>query len=369
MIVALGDELLHLGDGILPALGHVLGDIGDLGPDHHAPLVAEVIEVLVMLIMGQADGVGAHFADDVHILLMLLAGDGVAQALPVLMAAHAPQGVLFAVEVEAGLGVIVEVPHAEAAADLIPGSKTGPAGVEVGILHAVPEMDVLDDKGLLAALAPGHLFALVVQQGHGDGLLGVLEGLDRDLALGVALQGLCRDHQAIAAEVVQIKVLFGHDQQLHVPVDAAVEGEVRLLGVDPVVGRVGNGDLQQVFILQQLGHIRAEGGVAALVAHDLLPVQRDLALGVHAVELEIHPLLFLESGLGDLLFIFAAAALVVVSAVLAVDGVPGMGDVDLAHRALGPGKAPGAVQVDTGTHVFLRLNHTPAGSLREYEYT
>ena len=32
VVVVLGDQFLHLGDGVLAALGHVLGDVGDLSP-------------------------------------------------------------------------------------------------------------------------------------------------------------------------------------------------------------------------------------------------------------------------------------------------------------------------------------------------
>ncbi len=45
------------------AVGHVLTDVGDLGPNNHADLVAQIIEVLVVLIMSQADGVGTDLFD------------------------------------------------------------------------------------------------------------------------------------------------------------------------------------------------------------------------------------------------------------------------------------------------------------------
>ena len=57
VVVVLVDELLHLADGVGAAIGQVLGDVGDLSPDHHAVLVTEVVEVLVVLVVGQSDGV------------------------------------------------------------------------------------------------------------------------------------------------------------------------------------------------------------------------------------------------------------------------------------------------------------------------
>ena len=89
VVVVLDDQLFHLADGVLAAVGHVLTDVGDLGPNNHADLVAQIIEVLVVLIMSQADGVGTDLFDQGHVFVVHLAGDGVAQALAVLMAGNA----------------------------------------------------------------------------------------------------------------------------------------------------------------------------------------------------------------------------------------------------------------------------------------
>ena len=83
----------------------MLGNIGDLRPDHHAVLVTEVVEILVVLVVGQPDGVRTQLPDEGHILVVHRAGDGVAHALTVLMAGDAVERVGTAIEEEAVLGV------------------------------------------------------------------------------------------------------------------------------------------------------------------------------------------------------------------------------------------------------------------------
>ena len=78
VVVVLVNQLFHLADGVFPAIGQVLGDIGDLRPDHHAVLVAQVIEILIVLVVCQPDGVCTQLPDQRHILVVHLPGDGVA---------------------------------------------------------------------------------------------------------------------------------------------------------------------------------------------------------------------------------------------------------------------------------------------------
>ena len=85
MIEVLSNQLLHLGDGILTAVRHVFRNIRDLGPDDHAALIAQIIEVLRMLVMRQTDGVGPHLADKVHVLQMFPVRNRIAEPAPVLV--------------------------------------------------------------------------------------------------------------------------------------------------------------------------------------------------------------------------------------------------------------------------------------------
>ena len=54
-----------------------------------------------MLVVGQTDGVGTQLPDEGHILIVHLAGDGVAHALAVLMAGDAVERIGTAIEEEA----------------------------------------------------------------------------------------------------------------------------------------------------------------------------------------------------------------------------------------------------------------------------
>ena len=121
VVVVLGDEFLHLRDRVLATVRHVLGDVGDLGPDHHAGLVAEVVEDLAVLIVGKANGVGANLLDEFHVLAVHLGREGIANALAVLVARDAAQRVAAAVQEEALVGVDVEAANAKVAAHGIRG--------------------------------------------------------------------------------------------------------------------------------------------------------------------------------------------------------------------------------------------------------
>ena len=301
------------------------GDVGDLGPDHNAVFIAEVIELLRVLIVGQAQGVGAQLPDDGHVRLVILNREGVALALQVLMAAHAPEGIAAAVEEEALFRIAGKHAATEAGRHLVAGGELRGCGVEIGIVHAVPEMDVFDDE-LGAAL---HRLRLPV---HGDlHRIGVVPGLHGD-SRGFRFEiHDRRDLDARGTFLEQFKMLLGHGDQLHFAVQAAVEGEVRLLGVDALAVAVVDGDSER----SGMGQRHAEGGIAALVAGELLAVEINLRRVIGAVDFQI---VFFAAQLlgGNLAHIPALASMVVVAAVLAVDGVPGMGQAHgYALRSIG----------------------------------
>ena len=343
VVVVLDDQLFHLADGVGAAVGHVLRDVRDLGPDDHAHLIAEVIEVLVMLVVGQADGVRAQLLDELHVLVVHLSRDGVAQALAVLMAGDTVQRVRAAIEEEALLGVHREAAHAEALADFIDRlavlHQADDAGVQVGVADAVPQVGMLHRQGGVAAFASQHFPALGVEDGDGDLALTADPGLNADVSVG-ALHGR-GDLHAGAAEVIQRDVILADHQQADRAVDAAIEGEVGFLGVDKVIFAVVGDDGQLVLLFQQSGDVRPEGGEAAVVVGNLGAVQADLGAVAHTLELQ--PDLLgsgVKSGGREAGFIGAAAAPVVVAAILAVDVVPGMGQVDRDGFAIRAGELP-----------------------------
>ena len=174
VVVALGDELPHGGEGVLPPVRHVHGDVGDLRPDHDAVLVAQVVEGLGVLVVCKTHGVGADLPDHGHVCNVVLIGEGVALALPVLVAAHAPEGIKAAVQQEALLRVEIEDAAAETGADLIPGRELSRRSVEIGVEYTVPQADVFDGEhgGVLHGLrlsVHGDVHSLGIMPGlHGD---------------------------------------------------------------------------------------------------------------------------------------------------------------------------------------------------------
>ena len=343
VVVVLDDQLFHLADGVLAAVGHMLRDVRDLGPDDHADLIAEVVEVLVMLVVSQADGVRAQLLDELHVLLVHLPRDGVAQAFAVLMAGNAVQRVGAAIEEEALFAVHREAAYAEALADFIHGlavlDQADNAGVQVGVADAVPQVGMLHGQGGVATPAGQHFPALGIQ----DGDLNIACAADLGLHADVRVRPLHGrgDLHTGAAVVVQRDVVLTDHQQAHRAVDAAVEGEVGFLGIDRVVFAVVGDDGQFILLFQQGGDVRPEGGEAAVMGCDLGAVQADLGAVAHSLKLQ--PDLLgsgVKGGRGEAGFISAAAAPVVVAAILAVDVVPGMGQVDRDGFAIRAGELP-----------------------------
>ena len=343
VVVVLDDQLFHLADGVLAAVGHVLTDVGDLGPNNHADLVAQIIEVLVVLIMSQADGVGTDLFDQGHVFVVHLAGDGVAQALAVLMAGNAVQRVRLAVQEEALLGVNLEAAHAKAGGGLIfhraVHHKAGLAAVQVRILNAVPQVCVEDGQGDVGAFAGGNGVAGGVQQLNAHFAFAVVPG--GNLNAGICALHSGGDADAGAAEVIQGEVVLADHHQADIAVDAAIEGEVSFLGVNAVVFAVVDFHGQLVFIPQQFGDVGAEGGVAAVVVADGGAVQNHMGAGVDAVKL--NPDLMgggVKLGSSETGAVDAGAAPVVIAAVLTVAGVPGVRQVHRCGGAVGAGEFP-----------------------------
>ena len=138
--------------------------------------------------------------------------------------------------------------------------------------------------------------------------------------------------------------------QRYIAVNAAVEGEIGLLGVDSVVVAVVNGNHQFICtIVQGIGDVHAESRITALVLGHFLPVQADNCSHSHAVKLQNRAAtvgqlrLFQRAGIG------AGAAVVVIATVLPVYGVPSVGKGDrLVMTFLG--KSPTGVQQNCFAH-------------------
>ena len=146
-------------------------------------------------------------------------------------------------------------------------------------------------------------------------------------------------------------MVFVHHQQAHIPVDAAVEGEVRFLGVNAVVDAVVHLYRELVFCLQQFRDLCPEGGVAAVMGAELLTVQQYGGAGVDALKLQPYLLLCrvvhrcCKAGA-----VGAAAPPVIVAAVLTVPGVPCMGQLYGSGDAVRAGELPVLHELCNTTH-------------------
>ena len=167
MVVILHDQFGHLGEGVFPPAVHMHRDVGDLGPNDKTVFIAEVVEILGVLVVGQTQRVGPQF------LMMAMSSSIMAgvSALPAPLRSwwrETPrQRIAAAVEQEALLRVDLKFPAAEPGADRVPAGQTGGGRVEVGVVEAVPEVHVLDRKvGAGAA----------VRHRHGPGLAGQGKG-------------------------------------------------------------------------------------------------------------------------------------------------------------------------------------------------
>ena len=335
MIVVLDDELGHLTQSVFPGFFslHEHGNEGDLRPEHHAGFVTEGVEVLVMLVVGEADAVDAHLADDGEILLVIRARDGPALVQPVLMTRHAVERIAAPVEEKALVGVDGE--RAEAEEDLHPVEllavprERDRRGVAARGVEAVPEKGRVDpglEHGVLLSGggAGEYGFSVGIQNGaaHRRAARVRCEGVQAHAAVG--LRG---DEHAVGAMEHQVKVARRHLDQRNVPVQAAEEGEVRLLGIDVARAVVHHHPDLPAAARHRLGYVRPEGGEAALMRAEQRPAGVDAGNVVGSLKLEVltHPI----GGLGQSEGIGISAAVVVGAAVLAVEGVPGVGE---GHR-------------------------------------
>ena len=148
--------------------------------------------------------------------------------------------------------------------------------------------------------------------------------------------------------------------QRYIAVNAAVEGEIGFLRVDGVIVAVVHRDGQYIVAgAQGVGNVHAEGGVAAVVAAHVLPVQADLRRGIHAVKFNPHFLrVRVEFRLLKRQRVSACAALVVVAAVLPVDGVPCVRNGDFARLTVQIRELPAVLEFNDVSHVGTSLGES-----------
>ena len=351
VVVVLDDQFFHLGQRVGAPIVHVHRDVGNFRPNYDTLFVAQVVERLRVLVVGKTDGVGTHFQNQRHILFHHLFGDGNARALAVLMTGDAAQGILTPVQDKALLRVNLKLAAAEAGSLGFAVVQPRSHGVEIRVIKTVPQAGMLQrEHGFSGAVLGGNARLLAIQC-EGDALCADNERLNSHLtaALGeVRYNGRYLDrHRAVFSKG---KMSSGHNTQRYIAVNAAVEGEVGLLRVDGIVVAVVNRNNQLICaIVQSIGDVRTEGGVAALVLGHFLPVQADNCSHSNAVKLQNRATAVGQLGLFQRAGVAAGAAVVVVAAVLTVYSVPSVGKGDrLVMTFLG--KSPTGVQQNCFAH-------------------
>ena len=330
VVIVLHDEFFHLGQCVGAAIVHVHCNVGNLRPDDKSLFITQVIERLRVLVVGKADGVGAHFKDQRHILLHHLFGDGHTRALAVLMAGNTTQGIGAPVQDKALLRVNFKLAAAEAGGLGLAVVQPRSHGVEIRVIKTVPQAGVLQcEHGSGGAILDGNARLLAIQR-EVDALRADNERLNSHLtaALGKVSHSR-RDPDRHRAVFSKGKVSSGHNMQRYIAVNAAVEGEVGLLGVDGVVVAVVHIHAQQVAaVAQRIGNVHAKCRIAALMLSELLLVQIDLGGHGNGVKLQNGASVFRQDDVRQHGGVAAGAAVVVIATVLPVDGVPGMGQGD-----------------------------------------
>ena len=247
----------------------------------------------------------------------------------------------------------MKVTYTEARGDFIAGSKRGYRSVKIGIIQPIPEPDVFNCCMHFKTGSAAYLSAFCITYGDCDGFRAIGEGFYRYLTFFVTLYGLCCDLDTVTAKIIQVEMVLVDDQQIHIPVDTAVESEVSLLWVDTVINAVVNPYLHSVFFLQQCCDIRTKGGITAVMSHDSLSIEFNFCRSIDTVKFKVYALLFyVEIRFGKLLFIKACSSAVVIAAVLTVNVVPRMGEIKYGLHTIQIGKLPLLVQIDNMTHLF-----------------
>ena len=99
----------------------MLGNIWDLCPYDHAFLIAQIIEVLIMLIMCQTNSVGSDLLDQFHIALVLFFWNGIANAFEILMTGNPMEWIRLTIQIKSLIRIYGKGTHAKALGDLIYG--------------------------------------------------------------------------------------------------------------------------------------------------------------------------------------------------------------------------------------------------------
>ena len=152
MIVILCDQLFHLGNSIFPSCVHMIRDIRNLCPDYKTFLIAQIIEILIMLIMCQTDGCSTHLTDQFDIFFVMFREQCISQTPAVLMAGYTTQRIAFSIQNEAFIRINFKSTAAKTCAYSIQNFfalfQRNFCSIQIGIFSSIPQMNLWNRKYL-----------------------------------------------------------------------------------------------------------------------------------------------------------------------------------------------------------------------------
>ena len=134
--------------------------------------------------------------------------------------------------------------------------------------------------------------------------------------------------QSRVSVIVQIKVTVIHNQQIDVSVNAAIKGKVCFLRINPIVHTVVCFYGQMVLLCKELCNVCPKGGITAIVTAYRRPVYKYLGAGINTLKFQIDQLFVLFKFRHiKISLIPAGSPPVIITAVLSIHVIPGMGEL------------------------------------------
>ena len=111
MIVVLVNEFFHLQNTVLVGVGRVThaADKRNFSPNNKSHFIAEIVEILTVLVMGKTNGVGAHFFYKACVHFVVCQSQGIAKSKKILMTGNTTQWCQYSIEIEPFFRVYVEL--------------------------------------------------------------------------------------------------------------------------------------------------------------------------------------------------------------------------------------------------------------------
>ena len=335
MIIVLNDQLTHLRHRVVVSAAHMTGNIRNFCPDHHTALVAKIVKILIVLIVRKSDGICADLTNEIHILKVMLGKKRIADLPSVLMTADTVERIFLSVENKTGLSINTEGTAAETRGYLIdflaPANDRYLCRVEIGINSTVPKVYVLNRQNGACGctLTLCDCISVCIKNAKR-----YLVALFHIVYVGVnfyirrSFSDLGCNNESLAAEIFKIKMRFLYTNDVYVTVNTAVEGEIRHLRINFLVGSVIYQDTKRILRAEITRDIHTPSGISTVVMRKTLAVHIHVGRGIRTVYLKIVFFCFREQVGAEHLSVKASATEIVVSAVLTVGRIPSMRNRD-----------------------------------------